>query len=76
MQAVDTLIKALSDYVNDDIAAADNKDVTQADIDNCCDTLIKALSDHVNDDIADADNDDITEADIDTVFNILIWRHQ
>ena len=47
MQAVDTLIKALSDYVNDDIAAADNKDVTQADIDNCCDTLIKALSDHV-----------------------------
>ena len=47
MHAVDTLIKALSDYVNDDIAAVDNKDVTQADIDNCCDTLIKALSCHV-----------------------------
>ena len=46
--AVDTLIKALSDYVNvDDIPEADRKEVTQADIDKVAEDLIKALSGHV-----------------------------
>ena len=46
--AVDTLIKALSDYVNvDDIPEADRKEVTQADIDKVAEDLITALSGHV-----------------------------
>ena len=41
--AVDTLIKALSDYINvDDIHEADRKEVTQADIDKVAENLIKA----------------------------------
>ena len=38
--AVDTLIKALSDHVNDDIADADNDDITEADIDTVFNILI------------------------------------
>ena len=38
--AVDTLIKALSDHVNDDIADADNDDITEADIDIVFNILI------------------------------------
>ena len=46
--AVDTLIKALSDYVNvDDIPEADRKEVTQADIDKVAEDLITALIGHV-----------------------------
>ena len=38
--SVDTLIKALSEHVNDDIADADNDDITEADIDTVFNILI------------------------------------